>query len=180
MTTVRKTRRRKIKPVAAPTVLTVEPFNPYRTLNNRRLEGIHPGLASRARGMLDRCAQAGLALLITQGYRSYAEQDSLYAQGRTTPGRIVTNARGGQSYHNFGLAFDIVVLDAMGKAEWDEGHPGWTLAADVGRAVGLEWGGAWVQFKDLPHFQYSGGLTLARCRELFGSGGLPAVWTRVR
>jgi peptidoglycan LD-endopeptidase CwlK len=180
MPTAPKVRKRKSKRAAPATVITVEPFNPYQALNEKRLERVHPGIAGRARMMLDRCAQAGLALLITQGFRSFAEQDSLYAQGRTVPGKIVTNARAGQSYHNFGLAFDIVVLDAMGKADWNDGHPGWRFAAEVGRSVGLEWGGTWSQFKDLPHFQYSGGLTLAQCRELFGAGGLPAVWTRVR
>jgi peptidoglycan L-alanyl-D-glutamate endopeptidase CwlK len=90
----------------------------------------------------------------------------------------VTNAKGGQSYHNFGLAFDILVLDAMGKADWDSTHPGWRQAADVGKALGLEWGGDWKKIKDQPHFQYTSGITLDRCRLLFPKG-LPAIWQEV-
>jgi peptidoglycan L-alanyl-D-glutamate endopeptidase CwlK len=82
----------------------------------------------------------------------------------------VTNARGGESYHNLGLAFDTLVLDAMGKAEWDPAHPGWRHAADVGKSVGLEWGGDWQAIKDQPHFQYTGGLALERCRMLYPDG----------
>src|SRR2546427_295988 len=106
----------------------------------------------------------------------------VYAKGRTVPpiGKkyIVTKAKGGQSYHNFGLAFDIVVLDSLGKADWDTNHPGWNKAGDLGKSVGLEWGGDWKSFKDLPHFQYTGGLTLEECRELFPSG-LEAIWAKV-
>ena len=65
----------------------------------------------------------------------------------------------------------------MGKADWDTQHPGWVLAADIGRSVRLEWGGK--KLKDLPHFQYTCGLELSACRELFDGGGLPAVWVRV-
>jgi peptidoglycan L-alanyl-D-glutamate endopeptidase CwlK len=124
------------------------------------------------------CAQAGVALLITQGLRTWEEQDALFAQGRTTPGNIVTNAHGGESWHNFGLAFDILVLDSVGKADWDTHHPGWMRAAALGKSLGLEWGGDWTTFKDLPHFQHIGHLTLGECRELF-SQGLEAIWQRI-
>lgn len=130
--------------------------------------------------MIDLWVHAGIAVLVTQGLRTWAEQDSLYAKGRTRPGGIVTNARGGQSWHNFGLAFDIIVLDALGKADWNTGHPCWTAAAAIGKSVGLEWGGDWKKLKDLPHYQYPGGLALPECRTLFEQGGLTAVWARVR
>lgn len=150
----------------------------FRALSEKRLAAVHPLLAERGRTMLDRCAGTGLALLVTQGLRTWAEQDALFAQGRTAPGKIVTNARGGESFHNFGLAFDILVLDAMGKAEWDPKHPGWRQAAKVGKALGLEWGGDWQTIKDRPHFQYTGGLSLERCRQLH-SKGLAAIWQEV-
>jgi hypothetical protein len=151
-----------------------------QSISEQRLGQLHPIVAVRARSMLDLCAHAGLALLVTQGLRTWAEQDALYAKGRTIPpkGAIVTKARGGQSFHNFGLAFDIVVLDAVGKADWDTSHPGWAKAAQIGKSAGLEWGGDWKSFKDLPHFQYTGDLPLARCRELHASG-LAAVWEQV-
>lgn len=147
-----------------------------------KLRSLHPIVGLRGRSMVDLCAYAGLAILVTQGLRTWAEQDALYAKGRTMApiGKryIVTNAKAGQSWHNFGLAFDIVVLDSMGKVDWDASHPGWQKAAELGKSVGLEWGGDWKRFKDLPHFQYTGGLNLARCRELH-SRGLAAVWGQV-
>ena len=151
-------------------------------LSDQRLSGLHPVVASRARAMLDLCSLAGLAILVTQGVRTWEEQDVLFARGRTVPpigaSNIVTKARGGQSYHNFGLAFDIIVLDSMGKTDWNTSHPGWRRAAEAGRSVGLEWGGDWKGFKDIPHFQYSGGLSLAECRALFADG-IEAVWDRL-
>ena len=134
--------------------------------------------------MIDRLAQSGIGIQITQGLRTWEEQDALYAKGRTAHPRgddhIVTNARGGHSYHNFGLAVDIVVLDASGAANWDTDHPGWTAAAKAGKSLGLEWGGDWMGFKDIPHYQYTNHLPLERCRTLYASGGLPAVWEQVR
>jgi len=153
------------------------PLPPPDPISLRRLAALHPVVANAGRGLLERCAGTGLALLVTQGLRSWEEQDALYAQGRTKPGRIVTHARGGQSYHNFGLAFDVVVLDSMGKAEWDPAHPGWQTAGQIGKALGLEWGGDWTK-KDLPHFQHTGGLSTERCRALY-PGGLDAIWQQV-
>lgn len=154
------------------------PSDRTHTLNAQRLARVHPRLAELGLRMIELCAQAGVAVLITQGLRTWQEQDALYAQGRSQPGKIVTHARGGQSWHNFGLAFDIVVLDSVGKAEWDTGHPGWKEAARIGKSLGLEWGGDWSRFKDLPHFQLVNGLTLAKCRELFPQG-LEKIWERV-
>jgi D-alanyl-D-alanine carboxypeptidase-like protein/LysM domain-containing protein len=165
---------------AAPAPSTVS--NNISALNDQRLAQVHPIVAARGRSMIDICAHQGLTILVTQGLRTWAEQDALYAKGRTTkpigPQYIVTKAKGGQSWHNFGLAFDIAVLDAMGKADWDTSHPGWSIAARVGKSVGLEWGGDWKGFKDLPHFQYTGSLTLAQCCQLFPAG-IQAVWQRV-
>jgi hypothetical protein len=154
-----------------------------KALNQKRLGLLHPLLATRGQAMVDLCGHSGVAVLVTQGLRTWEEQDGLYAKGRTAPpigdAFIVTKARGGESYHNFGLAFDIVILDAIGKADWDRGHPGWKVAAECGKSVGLEWGGDWKSFKDLPHFQYTGGLTLQTCRELHQQG-LSAIWERVK
>lgn len=152
---------------------------PFVDVSARRLATVHPLLADRGVRLLGQCAAAGLALMVTQGLRSMAEQDALFAQGRTAPGRIVTNARAGHSYHNFGLAFDVLVLDAMGKADWDTANPGWRLAGQVGKSLGLEWGGDWNDFPDLPHFQLTGGLSLGRCRTLCRSG-LEAVWAELQ
>jgi peptidoglycan L-alanyl-D-glutamate endopeptidase CwlK len=166
-------------PASPPPVQPAPPPNPFNALNDKRLAGLHPILATRGRSMIDLCGHAAVALLVTQGLRTYAEQDALYAQGRSAPGKIVTYARGGESYHNFGLAFDVVVLDALGKADWDSGHPAWATAAEIGQSVGLEWGGSWKKLKDLPHYQYTAELDLKECRALLSEGGLAAVWARV-
>jgi hypothetical protein len=155
---------------------------PARSISSQRLDALHPVVRARGSAFLLLCAQAGLSVMVTQGLRSWQEQDALYARGRTLPpiGRKhrVTMAKGGQSYHNFGLAFDIVVLDAVGKADWDVSHPGWRQAGTLGKSVGLEWGGDWTGFKDWPHFQYTGGLSLVQCRSLVPHG-LDTLWQRV-
>jgi hypothetical protein len=161
-------------PVATPAAFS----DRTHSLNAQRLARVHPRLAELGLRMVELCTQAGVAVLITQGLRTWQEQDALYAQGRSRPGKIVTHAKGGQSWHNFGLAFDIVVLDALGKAEWDTTHPGWKEAARIGKSLGLEWGGDWQSFQDLPHFQLVNGLTLARCRALYPKG-LEKIWERV-
>lgn len=152
-------------------------------INGKRLSQLHPAVATRGRAMIELCGQQDVSILVTQGLRTWEEQDALYAKGRTTAPigkqHIVTNAKGGSSFHNFGLAFDIVILDAIGKADWDTAHPGWKIAAAAGKSVGLEWGGDWKSFKDLPHFQYTGGMKLAECRSLYPEG-LPAIWDKVR
>jgi len=173
-------------PPAPPTPLGPAPAAPptdrTRQLSERRFAERCTRSLTRGRSLIDLCAHGGTTIMVTQGLRTWEEQDGLYAKGRTAPpvGKqyIVTMAKGGESYHNFGLAFDIVVLDAAGKSDWDAKHPGWVLAGQLGATVGLEWGGTWKGFKDVPHFQYTGGLKLATCRELYPLG-LGAIWERV-
>lgn len=100
----------------------------------------------------------GYPVTVFQGFRSFEEQNALYAQGRTKPGAIVTNAKGGDSFHNYGVAVDIVfVVD--GKPSWSQKHA-WKTLGKVGKDHGFEWGGDWVGFVDLPHFQLTNGYTL--------------------
>ena len=104
---------------------------------------------------------------ITSGLRTIKEQNKLYAQGRTRPGKIVTNAKGGKSYHNFGLAVDIVEIK-NGKALWT--NPDWIKIAELGKSLGLEWGGDWVSIKDMPHFQVSFGKSTSKLLSLYNKG----------
>jgi hypothetical protein len=159
------------------------PASPATSLTEQRLGQVHPALAARVRKMIHLLAEAGTEIIVSQGLRTWEEQDALYAKGRTVSpiGKkyIVTKAKGGESFHNFGLAVDIVVLDALRKADWDLRHPGWAAAGKAGQSVGLEWGGDWKGFRDVPHFQYTGDLGLQECRALYQSGGLPAIWARI-
>lgn len=125
----------------------------------KKLQGLHPTLAAKARQLITLAFKEGINIIITQGYRSTEEQDALYAQGRTKPGKIVTQVKGGHSYHNYGLAFDFAVLDANGKINWNVDKR-WKRVGALGKSLGLEWGGDWTKFKDYPHFQLTFGLTI--------------------
>ncbi len=121
-----------------------------------------------------------LSIQVTQGLRSWNEQDALYAQGRTTPGPIVTNAPGGTSWHNLGLACDIVPEDITpGQPDWNISNPAWTRIISVGESLGLVSGSEWRTFKDYPHFQLTGRFGVNpddEVRKLFRDGGIMAVW----
>ncbi|MBA2872427.1 LAS superfamily LD-carboxypeptidase LdcB [Anoxybacillus calidus] len=84
-----------------------------------KLKGVHPVVASKARQLITNAYKRRINVLITQGFRSIEEQNELYAQGRTKPGKIVTNAKGGYSYHNVGLAIDFCLLVDDKKVVWD-------------------------------------------------------------
>ncbi len=113
--------------------------------------------------------------VMISGNRSYAEQDALYAKGRTAPGPVVTNAKGGFSKHNFKIAGDFGVFS--GSSYLDNTNP--ALASRIHKAVAawvkanlpkMEWGGDWTSFRDEPHYQYRTGLTLAQMRERVAAG----------
>lgn len=89
--------------------------------------------------------------LITDGFRSYEEQNRLYSLGRTRRGKIVTNARGGQSNHNFGRAVDIAFMLSNGSIVWDLKL--YKRLGVVAKLHGLKWGGDWRKHKDNPHLE---------------------------
>jgi peptidoglycan L-alanyl-D-glutamate endopeptidase CwlK len=130
---------------------------------SRKIEDLHPDLQPLCRAFLAQAEKQNIDVLITCTYRSNAEQDVLYAQGRTTPGRIVTRAKAGQSAHNFTIdgkpaakAFDVVPL-VDGKPQWDAGHPAWQELGKIGMGLGLNWYGApGSRFVEFPHFQMKG------------------------
>ena len=103
-----------------------------------------------ARALVQKAAQAGIQIRILCGTRTYAEQEALYAQGRTAPGNKVTNARGGYSNHNFGIAFDIGIFE--GTKYLGESVKYKAVGA-LGMDLGLEWGGNWKTIVDEPHYQ---------------------------
>jgi peptidoglycan L-alanyl-D-glutamate endopeptidase CwlK len=121
----------------------------------------------QAKALVKAAKDAGIDLLITSTYRSNEEQAALYAQGRTKPGAIVTNARPGDSYHNWRCAFDVVPL-RNGKPVWGTTGPDgdlWRKIGEMGEAAGLEWAGRWTgKLREMAHFQYTGGLTLAQLK----------------
>jgi len=132
-------------------------------LNSRKLEDLEPIVAAKAANFLDRCRAEGIDVLVTSTYRDNESQNALYAQGRTKPGAKVTNAKAGQSWHNWRAAFDVVPM-RDGKPVWGTAGADltlWQRLGAIGAECGLEWAGNWKTFREYPHFQYTGGLSLA-------------------
>ena len=131
-------------------------------INSRDIKELHPKVQALAKIFLFKCESEGIDLLVTSTYRDNESQNALYSQGRTSPGKKVTNAKAGQSWHNYRLAFDIVPM-RNGKPVWGTtGEDGklWAKVGAIGESVGLEWAGRWKTFKEMAHFQYTAGLTL--------------------
>lgn len=128
-------------------------------INSRALSDLHPKVMQMCMEFIKRCKEAGIDILITSTYRDNESQNALYAQGRTLAGKKVTNAKGGQSFHNYKCAFDFCPLK-NGKPAWEDTKL-FTRCGEIGEAIGLEWAGRWKGFVELAHFQYTGGLTLA-------------------
>jgi peptidoglycan L-alanyl-D-glutamate endopeptidase CwlK len=129
-------------------------------INSRNINDLLPHIKVRVEKFIELCDEEGIDLLITSTYRDNESQEALYEQGRTRPGKIVTNAKPGESWHNYRCAIDIVPL-INGKPNWDGSDPIWQRIGELGEQAGLEWAGRWRTFKELAHFQYTGGLTLA-------------------
>ena len=129
---------------------------------------LHPNLRHKLNALLKECTAAGIGIIITEGYRTKAYQDMLYAIGRTVPGNKVTNAKGSSysSQHQWGIAFDIAINDK--NRLYDAGLI--KQVADIAKRLNLSWGGDWVSFKDTPHF-YLGkwGASTSELRRQYGT-----------
>jgi peptidoglycan L-alanyl-D-glutamate endopeptidase CwlK len=121
--------------------------------------GLQPKVQRLCDLFIQECAKSGFEIVITEGFRSFERQKELYDQGRTKSGYIVTNAKPGQSLHNYGVAFDCV-FKINGKTTYAVPESSWQAIGKIGQSVGLEWGGAWKSFVDRPHFQLMLGYTL--------------------
>lgn len=120
-------------------------------------DGLIPEVATKAEALSALCQARGWRLRIYCTYRSNEEQDAIYAISRTKPGKKVTDARGGQSWHNHKKAFDAVLI-VDGRAVWGKTKQDWELLGALGglaESVGLEWGGRWLS-RDGCHFQLAG------------------------
>lgn len=137
----------------------------------RNIATLHPVAQKRAREFMQAVVpamrQRGVDVRIISGTRSYAEQNALYAKGRTTPGPKVTNARAGFSNHNFGCAWDIGLF--QGRNYLDD-SPLYKECGKIGQSLGLEWGGAWKSIKDEPHFEVPTGLSMQEKRDRVAAG----------
>ena len=153
--------------------------------NSRSLTDLLPAARVRFQRFLARCAadpwfvKNGIGMIVTSTERDFESQNALYAQGRTKPGKIVTNAKGGYSWHNFRCAGDVVPtrhgvpiwgtkgngLDVDPTDDHTDDLEVWQRVGAHGEAVGLEWAGRWTTFREFAHFQYTGGLSMAQLRD---------------
>src|SRR5688572_28896255 len=118
---------------------------------SRLIEDLDPRIREGARSILRAWADAGFVVLITCTFRSKEEQRALYAKGRTAPGPKVTNARPGESLHNFGRAIDFVPL-VHGKPAWEE-EPLFEILARIAQRADprVRWGGDFRSIDHKPH-----------------------------
>lgn len=152
------------------------------SITKTRLELLHPKIKEEAINIwieIDKVLTGRAICRCAYSLRTFKEQDELYAQGRTKlfdskGNRLgkVTNAKGGQSYHNFGLAVDIVLLVDKDKngtfesASWEDAidfdndsKPDWMEVVDIFKKYGWRWGGEFKSLKDKPHFEKTFGYT---------------------
>lgn len=141
-------------------------------INSRDINDLNPTVQKMVRDFLDKCEKdtylksIGAKVIITSTFRNAESQNDIYAQGRTKPGTKVTNAKAGQSWHNFRCAADFA--PQIGKSiPWGNTKL-FTYIGNIAKTCGLEWGGDWITFKDLPHVQYTGGLSLSQLRNKYG------------
>lgn len=125
-------------------------LEPVDARSEKIIATLLPEVQPFARALVHKANANGVTIKILSGLRTYEEQDALYAQGRTAPGNKVTNAKGGFSNHNFGIAFDIGVFEGtkyLGES------PKYKAIGVLGMELGLEWGGNWKTIVDQPHLQ---------------------------
>lgn len=137
----------------------------------QRIEKAHPKLRQELKELIEHINTNILTgaskVRIAYTLRTWEEQDELYAQGRTKPGKKVTNAKGGDSVHNYSLATDIVLIIDGKDASWDtkkdwdqDKQSDWMEVVAEFKKKGWKWGGDWVSFKDMPHFEKTFGYTV--------------------
>lgn len=150
-----------------------------------RIKLLHPKLRDEALSIYNDCLKeltGNARLRFTHTLRTFAEQNELYATGRSKPGKVVTNARGGFSYHNYGLAIDIVLLvdknndgvfesvawDTKGDYDKDK-KSDWLEIVNLFKQYGWTWGGDW-KFYDAPHFEKTFGKSVRELLDLHTKG----------
>lgn len=147
-----------------------------------RLEQLLPALKVKGYQLIQQLSLQGIDVEISQGLRTWPEQEALYAKGRTAPGPKVTNAKPEQSWHTFGCAFDVDIETTSGGLDWTGNSPAWLSTIAAGKALGLTAGAEFRTFPDKPHFQLTGRFPVTPDDEvmaLFHGGGLAAVWEEV-
>ncbi len=153
------------------------------TTEETRIALLHPTVANLCRAHRQLCRDRGVDFRVTATLRSMEEQAALYARGRNLsgevvePSAVVTYTRAGYSWHNYGLAYDVVLLTEAGTISWDlamdgdmDGIHDWQEIGLAGESLGLIWGGRWKKLRDGPHFEFHPNLTIQAALELTRGG----------
>lgn len=155
------------------------------------VHALHPKVVDAVSAIVTEAKARGMVVGLQSGLRTGAQQDKLYALGRTVVnpdgktdtrpmGLIATNARAYESYHCLGLAADIVFKDAKGNWTWNKKPEEWDALGAVGKMFGMAWGGDWSRFPDYPHFQMIGKIPDVRtAKKILFEQGLDALWAMV-
>jgi len=132
-------------------------------MSSRNVKDLDPAFQPLVVKFLNECNKvtSPYTTFITDGFRSYEEQTTLYNQGRTAPGKIVTNAKAGESWHNFGLAIDVA-FQLEGKLSYAQTY--YNKIVPIGKALGFTWGGDFTALVDKPHFEWHPNITLSQAR----------------
>ena len=145
-------------------------------ISSARLQEVHPELSRRVQNL---ASQLDFAIRVTQGIRTVAQQNALYAQGRTAPGPIVTNAKGTESNHVMGVAVDVVPMDLPdGHPDWNENSAFWQRIVALAPTCGLRDG---KSFKDEPHLELIElpSIPSAELQQVYMDAGVAGVWAEI-
>lgn len=124
--------------------------------SDKRIKLLHPKVRLHFQNFIEEAeSNLDITLRIAQGLRTMEEQNALYEQGRTRPGQIVTKAKAGRSFHNYGLAVDLVRMKGT-QVDWEYDM---SKLLPFAQKYGIDWGGSWKKFKDYPHFEKTFGYT---------------------
>lgn len=137
---------------------------------SRNINELHPRLQQKVLELQELCKQNGLIIGIGECVRTVEEQNELYAQGRTKPGNIVTNAKGSSysSQHQWGIAFDFYRNDGTGS--YNEAGNFFEKVGELAKSIGLGWGGDWTSIKDRPHLYLTDwGSTATKLKQQYGT-----------
>lgn len=155
-------------------------------ISEDRVKLLHPRIRDEVKKLIEQAELTfppKIAIRIVQGLRTIAEQNALYAKGRSKPGPKVTNAKGGSSYHNYGLAIDFALLyDRDGNGTWEtlswdtvkdfdgDTLPDWKEVVSVFERAGYTWGGRWATLVDAPHLQKTFGYSWKQLLAKYNAG----------
>lgn len=149
---------------------SLRPYDPKGILVSGEL---HPEFSKKIETLLKRAQKQGLPVFLFEGFRSIKRQKKLFNSDKK-----VTNARGGNSLHNYGLAADIVFYDKKGNPSWAEHHDWKTLGA-LGKKLDLIWSGDFKSISDRAHFEYHPDTKLKEIKEIFREDGLKGLWEKI-